>query len=181
MKSLKLFSLFVVALAVLVPAAYALTHSNANLNGLYLFQMTGTTNSYGYDTCSGNSCVWTDVTGDCPVGQSCQSSAFTKFVYGTVVFDGNGHVTSATFTEYHPVGGPGPHIDGGTAAGHYSIAAGGNGTITLTPIGGGTPEVMSVYLGQVDPTTGIAGSAIIHTEPTDGDAGSTEAGFAFHQ
>src|SRR5271163_3053221 len=125
MKSLKLYSLIaVLAVAAFVPAAYALTHSNANLNGFYIFQMVGTTNSYGYLTCDGSgNCVWTDVPADgsCPVSVSCQSSAFTKFTYGTIVFDGNGHVTSASFTEYHPVGGPGPYTDGGTGVGHYTI------------------------------------------------------------
>jgi hypothetical protein len=188
MKSLKLFSFLAVVtiLMAFVPAVFAQAptsapFSNANLQGKYLFQMQGTTNSYGYDTCDTNgNCVWTDVPagGSCPSTVNCGQSAFTKYSFGYAEFDGNGNVTYIALTEYHPVGGPGPITNSGTSYGTYAVSASGSGSITIH---GGSNGPVYFEITDVNPTTGIAGGALMHQPSGGGDAGATEAGVARHQ
>lgn len=180
MKSIRAFAVLatLALLMAFAPAASAASaYSVANLQGKYLFQMQGTTNSYGYSTCdtSGN-CTWVDVNGPCPSTQNCGSSSFTKFSFGYIMFDGAGKITFVAFVDYHPVGGPGPVTKGGTSYGTYTVAADGHGTLNVT----GTGSPLNINIANVDPVTGIAGSMIVH-QISNGDAGATEAGFAFHQ
>lgn len=182
MKSLKLFSLLavLVVLAAFVPTASAASaYSVANLQGKYLFQMQGVTNSYGYSSCSGSTCVWTDVPGgaSCPVSQNCSSSAFVKFVYGYIEFDGTGKITYVAFVEYHPTGGPGPTTNGGSSYGTYTVQPSGVGSISVH----GAMSILNIHIGQIDSTTGIAGSMLVYQISQTGDAGSGENGIAIHQ
>lgn len=91
--------------------------------------MQGTTNSYGYLTCnSADNRVWTNAV-TCPTDKNCAESAFTKFTYGYLVFNGDGKVTMA-FTEYYPTG----PARNGCGNGTYTVSATGSGSTTLPGI-----------------------------------------------
>jgi Ca2+-binding RTX toxin-like protein len=182
------FAVVVLALVALIApmtrthASTPATYSTASLSGKYLFQLQGVMSAYGYNSCSSSSsCSWTDVVNGatCPSTENCVTAAYTKYTYGYLEFDGNGNVTYVAFTEYHPAGGPGPTTNSGTGYGTYTVASSGNGFISL--IGGGGGASFYINIANVDPTTGIAGSMLVHEPPDTGDPGSTESGFAFHQ
>src|SRR5277367_4852867 len=89
------------------PASATLIHTNADLSGFYVWQMQGTSNGYGYSSCSAtitdSDCTWTPVVGGvCPADQTCSLTTFTKILWGTLEFDGDGHITSGTYSFYDP-------------------------------------------------------------------------------
>jgi hypothetical protein len=177
------------AAAQVVTAPY--TFSDANLNGVYTFQMESANSVFGY--CNGitlpnGGCAipnWVSVSGgNCPTGQTCYSQTTTKFTYGSIAFNGIGNVTIATFYQFNlydadTVTGP------QQAAGNYSILAGGSGTITIYQIGCSSncgSISMQVHLGDIDPVTGIARGLTVHTIPSSStSAGDLQVGYGFYQ
>jgi hypothetical protein len=167
--------------------ATAPTFSNASLSGTYTLQMQGVNDVYGYftDCTSSNNCSgWVNLgntNSACPAGQNCSTSSAIKYVYGTIAFDGAGHVTSVKVYSFNlnqdPVS-QGPM----SATGKYSVATTGQGTITLTQTGGGGSLVLGIGLAGLDATTGIAMTATLHTVATSTSTpGDIQTGVAFHQ
>ena len=154
-------------LLVLVLTAYAVTPSNASLNGAYSFQFSGAhLRSWGQTlNCGGNNVFM----GGTDTRDEVES--------GTATFDGNGNVT-ATFVDYgsfdqassdasvscasngNPVYFP---PTPGTATGTYSIQSTGDGTLTLTISGGGgsTGPVTSNIKVAGNCSTGLANTAFL--------------------
>jgi hypothetical protein len=101
----KFFATMILVVVAMAPA-FAAT-SVASLNGTYNFQVNGVTNQYGYNSCSGSTCTWHIVTGNCPTGQSCQNQAFPKASVGTMSFNGKGTATFISIAQYNNgTGGP---------------------------------------------------------------------------
>jgi hypothetical protein len=102
---MKKAALFVILMAIVLAMAstsFAAT-SVASVHGVYSFQMQGLTNQTGYYSGS-----WVNLNGKaCPKGQFCFDQAFTKVTYGTLSFDGKGHVTFLSITNINQgTGGP---------------------------------------------------------------------------
>jgi len=136
------------ALAVMCGVAFGATPTVASLNGTYTFQFTVSKEGYWS---SSKKCTYKGVTNTYGAGGQ---TAYTELNWGTVTFDGKGHMTLAmndahqinqaasnataivTCNSNGTVNTQGGHIvyaatTSGTATGTYTVSANGTGVMTL--------------------------------------------------
>jgi hypothetical protein len=178
----------VALIALFAASSHAATPSNASLKGSYNFHIASAKEAYWSNskacTYKGNTqTYWAD-----------SWSAYTEIIYGVATFDGAGHV-NVTFTQMGEVNqsasndsivitceGNGYSSNGGnlvfetpaggTAAGTYSIASTGSGSMTISIVScptcgaGGGSLTIDMDLG-VFGSNGVASMALLRDE--DGD------------
>ena len=152
MKKTALVALLASVLA-LAPASFAT--SLASVKGVYNFQLAGFSNENGYYSGS----TWVQVNGSCPTNQHCSVQAIPKLSYGTISFDGAGHVKFLSITG----GGSGGPTTGSVWA--YSVS-GFNGAMGTATDGAylmlgsfnsaGVATVVTMRTAGNNPSTGVA-------------------------
>ena len=151
---MKKTALFVSLMAmVLVTASTSFATSVASVKGVYAFQIQGLNNEFGYYSGS----TWVSVS-SCPTNQHCFDQAFSKVSYGTVSFDGLGHVKFLTVSNG---GSHGPTV--GTVW-SYSVS-GLNGAM------GTSADGAYLTLGDFN-TAGVAQTVLMRTIDTNPSAGT---------
>jgi hypothetical protein len=147
---------FLIVMAMVLVTASSAT-SVASLKGVYAFQLQGLSNEFGYYSGS----TWVNLNNSpCPSTQHCSSQAFSKISYGTVSFDGLGHVKFLTITNSNS-GGGGPVV--GTVWA-YSVS-GFNGAMGTSTNG--------AYLTLGDfSATGVAQTVLMRTEGNNPNTGT---------
>lgn len=155
MKRTALRLMWVVAVLAVSSSSFAAT-SVASLNGAYSFQIQGLANEYGYYSGS----TWVNVSnGQCPKSEQCFMQAFSRIVYGTLVFDGKGHATFTAVTNIN--GGSGGPTKGTVWA--YSVS-GVNGAVGTSSNGA------YLTLGDFN-SAGVAQTVFIRTEGSNPELG----------
>jgi hypothetical protein len=149
---MKKTALFLVVMSMALVTAASAT-SVASLKGTYAFQLQGMSNEFGYYSGS----TWVSVS-TCPTNQHCFDQAFSKVSYGTVSFDGLGHVKFLTVSNG---GSHGPTV--GTVW-TYSVS-GFNGAMGTSANGA------YLTLGDFN-TAGVAQTALMRTVDTNPSTGT---------
>ena len=177
-------------LLVLAGNGFAATPTNASLNGPYAFQFSTSKEAYWFTS---KSCIYKGVQHGYSTGGQ---TTYTELNYGTVTFDGKGHVTlnmtdthqinqaatNATATIVCNSNGTATTHSGnivyeppvsGTMTGTYSVSADGSGTITL-PDGQGTVDLeLSLFN-----SAGLSTTVLMRSPATDNNYGT---GIAVHK
>jgi len=154
MKKTALFLILMAMVLVTASTSFAAT-SVASLKGVYSFQVQGITNQFGYYSGS----TWVKVS-TCPTNQHCSSQSFPRLTYGTLSFDGLGHVKFLTLTSVN--GGSGGPAVGSVWA--YSVS-GFNGAIGTSDNGA------YLSLGSFN-TAGVPQTVLIRTVGSNPDTGT---------
>ncbi len=149
---MKKTALFLILMTMVLVTASSAT-SVASLKGTYAFQLLDVNNEFGYY----NGSTWVSVT-TCPTNQHCSNQAFSKVSYGTVSFDGLGHVKFLTISNG---GSHGPTV--GTVWG-YSVS-GFNGAMGTSANGA------YLTLGNFN-TAGVAQTVLMRTVDTNPSTGT---------
>jgi hypothetical protein len=149
---MKKTALFVILMTMVLVTASSAT-SLASLKGVYAFQLLDVNNEFGYYSGS----TWVSVT-TCPTNQHCSNQAFSKVSYGTVSFDGLGHVKFLTISNG---GSHGPTV--GTVWA-YSVS-GFNGAMGTSANGA------YLTLGNFN-TAGVAQTVLMRTVDTNPSTGT---------
>jgi hypothetical protein len=151
---MKKTALFLFLMTMVLVTASSAT-SVASLKGTYAFQLQGTSNQYGYYSGS----TWVPVS-SCPSTQHCFDQAISKLSYGTLSFDGLGHVKFLSITNVNS-GGNGPTV--GTVW-TYSVS-GFNGAIGTSTNGA------YLMLGDFS-SAGVAQTVLMRTEGNNPNTGT---------
>jgi len=130
--------------------------SVASIKGTYNFQISGVRNEYGYY--SGSNFVQVTT---CPSNQHCSNQAFGSVSYGTLSFDGAGHVKFLSIAKVNN-GSGGPTagtVWSYSVSGYNGAMSGSSGSAYLT-LGSfnsaGVAQVVTIRTGGNDANTGVA-------------------------
>jgi hypothetical protein len=186
MKTLKLFSLLALMLA-LLSSAFAAT-SVASLNGTYNFQVPNVRGVYGYYCGAGQSgnCPWHTLGNgaQCPANTNCQTQYVEDLAVGTLNFNGKGTVKFLTFTDY--IGGGGPKVNvaytytvSGFTASFVLTGITNGGKVCVGTTGSNPCPIVTVSLGNFN-SAGVAVTNLLLITNT-GDIGKAMGGTAVLQ